>query len=66
MEPVEMRLMTLGAALVGCHVEINGQESAHIVADAMDHIAQLKRQLYELRKQQADRIAAKARARRPR
>jgi hypothetical protein len=49
MEPVEMRLMTLGAALVGCRVEINGEESAHIVADAMEHIAKLKRQIVELR-----------------
>ena len=48
LEPVEMRLMTLGAALVGCHVEINGRESANIVADAMDHIAKLKRQIVEL------------------
>ena len=59
--PVEMELMALGAMLVGTN-----EKAAHIVADAMDHIAQLKRQLYELRKQQADRIAAKARARRPR
>jgi pyridoxal biosynthesis lyase PdxS len=61
-----MELMTLGAALVGCRVEINGEEAARVVSRAMDHIDQLKRQIHELRKQQADRVAAKARARRPR
>jgi hypothetical protein len=61
LEPVEMRLMTLGAMLVGTN-----EKAAHIVADAMSYIDELKRQLHELRKQQADRTAAKARARRPR
>ena len=64
--PVEMELMALGAALVGARLEINGREAARIVADAMDHIDGLRKQLHEVRKRDADRIAAKARARRPR
>ena len=43
--PVEMELMTLGAALVGCRVEINGEKAARVVSRAMDHIDQLRKQL---------------------
>jgi F0F1-type ATP synthase membrane subunit b/b' len=64
--PVEMQLMALGAALVGARIEINGREAARIVADAMDHIDQLRKQLHELRKRETDRKVAKAKARRPR
>ena len=59
--PVEMQLMALGAALVGTN-----EEAARIVADAMDHIDQLRKQLHELRKRETDRKVAKAKARRPR
>jgi hypothetical protein len=43
--PVEMELMALGAALVGCRRELNGEHAARVVARAMDHIAQLRKQL---------------------
>jgi hypothetical protein len=43
--PVEMQLMTLGAALVGCRVEIDGEEAAHIIADAMDYIDDMHKRL---------------------
>ena len=43
--PVEMELMALGAALVGCSSEINGEKAARVVARAMDHIDELRKQL---------------------
>jgi hypothetical protein len=66
MTPVEQRLMMLGAALVNARLEINGEEAAHIVADAMERIDLLQKELFFFRKQNAARAINKARARRPR
>jgi len=46
--PVEMELMALGVALLGCRLEINGDKAARTVASAMEHISKLKRQIVEL------------------
>jgi hypothetical protein len=64
--PWEMQLMTLGAALVGCRVEIKGEEAARVVADALERIDLLKKELFFLRTQNAARSVNKARARKPR
>jgi|694.fasta_scaffold72301_8 hypothetical protein len=44
-KPVEMRLMALGAALVNARIEIDGEEAAHIIADAMDYIDDMHKRL---------------------
>jgi hypothetical protein len=64
--PVEMRLMTLGAALVGCRIEINGEEAARTIADAMERIDLLQKELFFFRTQNAARSVNKAKSRRPR
>lgn len=58
---IEMRLMALGAALVGKH-----EQAAHIIADALEHIDSLHREIAAYRRLESGRRDAKARARRPR
>ena len=59
--PIEMHLMALGASLCGTN-----DKAAKIVAAAMSHIEELRRQLHEHRQMEINRKIAKARARRPR